>query len=106
MEFTKDRIQHYSNDVRECRDCGHRYFPKVHSQPYVVQFGAIILGIGLYVVFKMQAPTWLYAGIPVIILPAMLVYFLKDRKQVSPKMTKVKYGQIIIECPECGGDKP
>ena len=105
MEFTKDRIQHYSQEARECPDCGHVYYPKVHCQPYIVQFGAILIGIALFAIFKFGAPPWLYAALPLLIIGFMIAYHKKDRKLVSPKMRKVKYGEIIVECPECGGDK-
>jgi len=106
MEYTKDRIQHYSKEARECLDCGQIYYPKVHSQPYIVQFGAIIVGIAIFSVFKLGAPAWLYAALPLPLLLFMIYYYLKDRKAVSSKMVKPKYGQVIVECPECGGDKP
>ena len=90
MKFTRDRIQHYSQEARECSDCGHTYFPKVHSQPYIVQFGAILMGVTIFVIFKIGAPNWLYLALPIPILFWMIAYYRKDRKLVSPRMRKVK----------------
>jgi hypothetical protein len=106
FEFTKDRIQHYSQDPRKCRDCGHIYYPKVHSQSYVVQLGAVFTGVFLYYSIREQNIDILNMCIPVFILLFMFFYHRKDRKAVSPKMDKVKYGQVVVECPECGKDKP
>jgi hypothetical protein len=106
MAFTKDRIQHYATDERTCCDCSHVYYPKVHSQSYIVQFGAILVGIVVIAIFKLGAPAWLYAALPLPILIWMIAYHHKDRNAVSPKMQKVKYGEVIIECPVCGGDQP
>ena len=105
MEYRKDRIQHFSKEARECSDCGQVYHPKLHSQPYVVQFGAIVIGILIFAIFKVGAPVWLYAALPLPLLLFMIFYYRKDRKAVSSKMARPKYGQIIIECPECGGDR-
>lgn len=106
FEFTKDRIQHHSLNPRICRECGEIYYPKVHSQPYIVQFGAILIGLACYLIFRFNAPVWLYAGLPIAIIIWMLIYYYKDRKAVSPKMVQPKYGQLIIECPKCDGDRP
>jgi len=105
FKFTKDRIQHYSDEQRACADCGEVYYPKVHSQPYLVQFGAIIIGLGLLIVFKLSAPTWLYLAIPIPIIIFIFVYSQRDRRKVGSGH-KARYGEVIIQCPHCGGDKP
>lgn len=105
MERTKDRIQHYSLEARECFDCNEVYYPKIHSQPYVIQFGIIFIGISIVVLLNFVVPAWLYALIPLPILLFMVIYYLIDRKSVYNKMSKVKYGNIVIECPKCGEDK-
>ena len=105
MEFTRDRIQHYSKEARICRDCAHRYYPKVHSQPYIVQFGAVLVGVAIFFLIKYGAPL-LYLAFPLVFAVMVIVYYNKDRKAVSPKMQKPKYGEIIIECPKCGKDSP
>ncbi|MEL7316521.1 MAG: hypothetical protein AAFN08_16495 [Cyanobacteria bacterium J06559_3] len=104
IKVTRDRLQHYSNDRYACTDCGHRYQPKVHSQPYIVQFGAILAGFALYLVFKLQAPPWLYGLLPAFILGYMVWYYKKDQRLVTPgRNTKIRYGDIVLDCPQCGG---
>ncbi len=106
FEVTADRLQHYSIDEYSCDDCGYRYHPKVHSQPYVVQFGVILIGIAVFVVFKTQAPVWLYALLPALIGGYMLWYHNRDRRIASADGTaRLRYGDIVFECPECRGTK-
>jgi hypothetical protein len=99
FEFTKDRIQHYSNDLYICSGCNNQYHPKVHSQPYYIQFGAIILGLLLGALFISQSPVWSYFVAAFILLPYFYFYSKKERK-IS--VGKLKYGDIILECPKCG----
>lgn len=102
FKVTADRLQHYTNDKYVCDDCGHRYYPKVHSQPYIVQFGAILIGIAAFVLLKTQAPPWLYALLPALIGGYMLWYHNKDRRIATPSGTqKLRYGDIVLGCPKC-----
>jgi DNA-directed RNA polymerase subunit RPC12/RpoP len=106
FKITPDRLQHYTNDVYCCSDCGKQYHPKVHSQPYVIQFGAFIVGIAIYTLFIKQAPLWLGAFVLTLIVTIFLWSYSKDRKVKSTEGDrKVKYGDIVIECPECGSQK-
>ncbi|MEO0842646.1 MAG: hypothetical protein AAF063_27595 [Cyanobacteria bacterium J06643_5] len=102
FKVTKDRLQHYSNDKYTCSDCGHRYYPKVHSQPYIVQFGSILIGVVIFIMFKTQAPPWLYAMLPLLLGGYMIWYYNKDRRVTTPNRTKkIRYGDIVLSCPEC-----
>lgn len=101
FKATKNRLQHYANDYYACTECRHQYHPMVHSQPYVIQFGAILIGLAIFVVFKTQAPPWLYGVMPVAILAYMFWYRSCDRRIASDDKP-IRYGQIILECPECG----
>jgi len=103
LKFTKDRIQHYSEDLYRCAPCGHQFYPKVHSQPYIVQFGAILVGLLIFTLFKTQAPAWMYALLPGVVAVYFIYYHKKDRKAVSRAgSSKIKYGDIILDCPQCG----
>jgi len=95
---TRDRLQHFSNDYYECSGCKNQYHPKVHSQPYVIQFGIILVCIPVYlfIMYKSVVGVYVLSGLFAIYL---YFYFKKERK-VSAK--KLKYGDIILECPECG----
>lgn len=99
FEVTTDRLQHYSNDLYICSECGNQYHPKVHSQPYIIQFGAILVGLLIVILLLMQSPIWLYAFSFFIVLPYFYFYSKKERKISNGKL---KYGDIILECPECG----
>ena len=103
FEFTRDRLQHFSTDTYACAECGHRYHPMVHSQPFLVQAGAIVIGAGLFAVFCYGGPTWLYPFIPIVIGGSMFWYRARDRRVFAPKgVAKLRYGDIILKCPECG----
>ncbi|WP_425398791.1 hypothetical protein [Aeoliella sp.] len=104
FKFTADRIQHYSDDLVQCSACGHDYYPKVHSQPYLVQFAAILVGLSVFLAFKLHAPPWLYVVGPVAILVATLLYARRDRR-IHNRSERLRYGDIVPECPECGSDK-
>ena len=101
LKVTADRLQHYSNDLFRCDECGHEYHPKVYSQPYVVQFGAILVGLAIFAVFKVQAPPWLYVVAPIVILGLVYGYSRRDRHVVAGG-SPVRYGDYITECPRCG----
>jgi DNA-directed RNA polymerase subunit RPC12/RpoP len=106
FKITSDRLQHYTNDKYRCSDCGHQYHPKVHSQPYVIQLGLFVVGIAVYILFIKQASLWLSALILTLILAFFLWYHHKDRQVKTADGTqKVKYGDIVIECPECGSQE-
>lgn len=102
FKVTADRLQHYTNDEYTCAKCGQRYHPKVHSQPYIVQFGAALIGLSLYLVFLLQAPPWLYGLLPVLLGGYMLWYNNHDRKIASTDGSRrIRYGEIILDCPAC-----
>ncbi|WP_145182786.1 hypothetical protein [Gimesia chilikensis] len=106
FKITSDRLQHFTNETFMCDDCQYDYHPKVHSQPYIVQFGAILIATSLFLVFKFQAPVWLYALLPILIGGYMIWYHNRDRRiMASSSTSKLKYGDIILECPKCGSTK-
>jgi len=103
FKFTKDRIQHYSTVAYRCSACGNHYHPKVHSQPYIVQFGAIILGLTLFLLFKFQAPPWLYVMLPLFMGGYIVWYYRKERRVSKAGQTEsIRYGDILLDCPQCG----
>lgn len=104
-EFTKNRIQHYSTTQHTCASCNHAYYPKVHSQTYLVQFGSIIAGLAIFFAFLVFAPK----AMPIIIaaIVGYLIYYKTKKRNISDSATpnSVKYGEIVLECPQCGNNK-
>lgn len=98
FEVTKDRLQHYSNEQYECSECGHHYHPKVHSQPYIIQFGIILIGVPAILLIIYKAIIWLFVFGA---LSSIYFYFyLKKERKVAAG--EAKYGDIVLECPKCG----
>ena len=99
FEVTANRLQHYSNDLYICSGCGNQYHPKVYSQPYIVQFGAILAVFLIVVLVLIQSPIWLNAFVIFIVFPSIYFYSKKLRNVVTGNL---KYGDIIFDCPKCG----
>ncbi len=99
FKFEKDRIQHYTHRKFKCLECDLQYNPKVHSQPYIVQFGAIIIGVLIYFLMKYYLrPVYLLP----FLIPIFIWYYQKTRKVKRAGQTeKIKYGQVVLECPNC-----
>ena len=82
------------------------YHPKVHRQPYFIQFGAIIIGIAIFVAFKTYTPPWLYTLLPLLLVVFMVWYLYKDRHVTTANgAKKIRFGDIVFGCPECGSTK-
>jgi hypothetical protein len=104
FEFTKDRIQHYSYSKYICGDCNHEYYPKVHSQTYKAQFGAIIGGLIFYALVIAFIPK----AFPIVAATTIcyVIYYAHFRtKNRRISSSKLKYGAIVLECPNCGSQK-
>ncbi|MBT4540341.1 hypothetical protein HOC35_02410 [Candidatus Woesearchaeota archaeon] len=109
-----DRLQHYNQDLYKCNSCGHKYHPKVHSGTYKEQFKGIITGLLLFFIpfflgwiTNNYWVTFITYGALMIFAAIYFVYYalIKKRKEVSSKSKKIKYGNIILECPKCKSTK-
>lgn len=103
LEFTKDRIQHYSHDTYACTGCENQYHPKVHSQPYIIQFGTITSALILASLLLTQSKIWLYLTAIFVIFIALPHLYFYSKKERNISTGKLKYGDIVLECPKCGG---
>ena len=96
---TKDRLQHFTLDYYICTQCNNKYQAKIHSQPYIVQFGAILLGLSI-VIFLLLKSAIIFYVYGAACLTYLGIYANKKRK--AGVAAKTKYGDIILECPSCG----
>ncbi len=100
FEYEKDRIQHYSKNKYECQSCGCKYQPKVYSQPYILQFGVVVLSVvAIILIFLKSINIFL---ITAVISTLYAIYYMKKERRVWLRNgRKPKYGEIILECPNC-----
>jgi len=102
IEHTSDRAQHYTNDLFVCDDCGHQYYPKVHSSTYVTDVISILVGALVVVLLLMKSSIWLYAVAGFIAMPYLYWYRKRERRVVALKgEEKIRYGDIVLDCPNC-----
>lgn len=100
MEFTRDRIQHYSLDEHTCCSCGHRYFPKVLSQTYLMQFGMMPVVVVGYVFVAGVLPKSAFSVLIGVVWILAAWTLIKSRSKTRTPGTK--WGDLVFECPACG----
>ncbi|MBT4804884.1 hypothetical protein HON71_01805 [Candidatus Woesearchaeota archaeon] len=110
----KGKIQHYSEDLYKCKSCNKSYHPKVSSGSNAAHLVgtliALVIVIVPFVVAIILENIWLFFGFGIVLVTFMLIYvpyyiFIKKRKVVKRTAKKIRYGEIILDCPKCGSTK-
>jgi Ca2+/Na+ antiporter len=114
FKATKGKLQHYSEDLYKCKSCGKSYHPKVRSGSNMAHLVgtliALVIVVTPFVVAVILGSLWLFFGSAIVLVVFMMIYvpyylFIKKRKVVKKGAKKIKYGDIILNCPKCGSTK-